>query len=91
MRVGFRFWPPDAGLLRALAHRIEIGELPGAVSTFSLPAEAAERGEPLLVEADTMEEARTLAQSYSLYGVTPPAIEAPSELGAPDRKPPTKR
>ncbi len=74
--IGLRFQRRDAPLLRAIAARLESGELRGpALTTFDLAADAAETGEPLIVVCKTPLEAVMMAAGYSQFGVTPPTLE----------------
>jgi len=85
--VGLRFQRKDAALLRLLAERVrllELGErdtqgkpVAGIVSpmVFESAAVAAERGEPLVVQAENLDEVLAMANGYSLQGVSLPVIE----------------
>lgn len=76
IRVGLRFQHADAQLLRFLAERVKLMELGQRdVATFSSAAQAAETGEPLIVYAESLDEARLMAHGYSQYGVTVPTID----------------
>lgn len=83
MKVGLRFAAADAKLLRALEARVRAGDL-GAqvVAVFRFAAEAAETGEPLIVECDDLDEARILAGGYTQHGVTTPVVHELTNFGA---------
>lgn len=76
LRVAMRFDRSDAPNLRAAADRAKIRDLQADVSTFDLAANAAERGEPLIFECDSLNEARTIAYGYSLHGCKIPTLES---------------
>lgn len=73
--LGLRFRRSQARLLRDLAERAKAGELPGAVSLFANAANAAGKGELLIVGGDSVDEIRALAQGFAIYGVTVPTVE----------------
>jgi hypothetical protein len=76
IRIGLRFQRRDAALLRRLADRVRAMELgPRDVSTFSLAADAAETGEPLIVHCEDKSEAVAMADGYTMYGVTRPVLD----------------
>lgn len=75
-KLGLRFSKHDALLLRARANAVRNDELHGhGVSVFEMAADAAEKGEPLMVEYEDPAEVVAMAQAYIQHGCSPPAIE----------------
>jgi|GEM_PF-3953879 len=74
-KVGLRFRRGDARILENLARRAQSMELRGGADIFAKAAKAARIGEPLVVICDTPEEAKQMAEGYSLYGMKAPVIE----------------
>jgi hypothetical protein len=77
IKLGLRFDRRDAPRLREWARRVRNGELGPHenVGTYQLAAEAAETGEPLLIEAQEPMEVVQLAAAYTLMGFRQPVIE----------------
>ena len=73
--LGLRFRRSQARLLRDLAERAKVNELPGAVSLFAQAADAARKGEPLIVGGSSVDEIRALADGFTIYGVAAPTVE----------------
>jgi hypothetical protein len=78
MKVGLRFRRGDARVLAALAD--QFGGRPGINERlYTGAAHAAKIGEPLLVEADSLDEVRQMAALFGHVGVRPPTIEEVSQ------------
>ena len=76
IRVGLRFNHRDARLLRSLAARVQNGELHGqTLSGLQYAADAAETGEPLIIQCASPEEAEAMAARFILIGCHRPAVE----------------
>lgn len=75
IRVGLRFDRSEAGLLRFLASRVQAREAPGPVGGFLSAAEAAETGEPLILQVTDPAEAQQMASRFVALGVKRPAVE----------------
>ena len=76
LRIAMRFDRRDVSNLRAAAARAKVKDLRADVSTFELAADAALRGEPLIFECDSLDEARLIAAGYTLHGCAAPTIES---------------
>ena len=76
LRIAMRFDRADAANLRAAADRAKVRDLRADVSTFALAADAAERGEPLIFECDSIDEAQRIAFGYTLHGCRAPTFES---------------
>jgi mitochondrial fission protein ELM1 len=75
-RIGLRFDRRDIRALRTLAIRAQLHEIAESHIIFSLAAEAASTGEPLIVVCQTPDEAAKIcSRCYIRYGVRQPAIE----------------
>lgn len=76
IRVALRFNRASARTLRNIAARIRAAELTGlTLSVFECAADAAETGEPLIVECGDPIEAQLMAAGYTQFGVAAPTIE----------------
>lgn len=75
IRVGLRFDRSEAGLLRWLAGRVQASELPGPAGGFLKAAEAADTGEPLILQVNDPSEAQRMASRFVALGVRRPAVE----------------
>jgi hypothetical protein len=76
IRIGLRFASADAAFLRAVARQITSGQRQGeATGGLTLAADAAETGEPLIMQCDTPQEAHQMAAKFVRLGCTMPAIE----------------
>lgn len=81
-RVGLRFPRSQARTLRYLAQRAHARELgPEVTSLFDQAAGAAATGEPLIVVCSDPAEAIAMADGFTMYGVTRPAVEQLSDPG----------
>lgn len=70
-----RFDRSEAQRLRSLARRVRRHELPDTVSGFEHAADAAETGEPLILECESPLEAEQFAVRFVVLGVKRPAVE----------------
>ncbi len=75
MRFGLRFACKDAPFLAALARQVRSGQRKGPVGGLAAAADAAETGEPLIIQCSTPQEAEQQAAHFVLLGVTRPAVE----------------
>lgn len=76
IRFGLRFDRRDATHLAGLALRVKAGEMTGErVGGFIHAAEAAETGEPLIIQCMTADEAEQMAARFVALGVRRPAVE----------------
>lgn len=75
IRVGLRFDRSEAGLLRFLAERVRANELPGPAGGLLYAAEAADTGEPLILQVTDPVEAQQMASRFVALGVKRPAVE----------------
>jgi hypothetical protein len=76
MTVGLRFHPTDARRLREIAQRIRAGELGKQhVGLFDKAADAAQTGEPLIVQCTDPVEAIVMADAFPSWGVGRPVVE----------------
>lgn len=76
IRVGLRFDRGDAGWLRAVARQIRSGQHRGeTVGGLTHAAEAAETGEPLIIQCQSPQEAKQIAARFVRLGCSQPAIE----------------
>lgn len=77
LTVGLRFDPRDERALRELTQRATAQELPANdVALFREAALAAHTGEPLIVQADSVEEVVAMADGFTMFGVRRPALDA---------------
>ena len=76
LRVAMRFERSDIANLQAAADRAKVQDLRADVSTSELAADAARRGEPLIFECDSLDEARLIAAGYTLHGCKAPTFES---------------
>ena len=76
LRIAMRFERSDAANLRAAADRAKVKDILAAVGTFELAADAALRGEPLIFECESIEEAALIAAGYTLHGCRAPTLES---------------
>jgi hypothetical protein len=76
IRIGLRFDRRDAEYLRTIARQIRSGQRSGeTVGGITLAADAAETGEPLIVQCESAQEAKQMAARFVRLGCTMPAIE----------------
>lgn len=76
MRLGLRFRRGQARVLGEIANRCE--QIPDAhdqVTLFRSAAESARTGEPLIVECVEETEAIAMADGFTLWGASRPAVE----------------
>lgn len=76
IRVGLRFDAKDAAYLRSLARQVKTGERrDGPVGGLAFAADAAETGEPLILQCSSPQEAKQMAAKFVRLGCSLPAIE----------------
>lgn len=76
LRIGLRFRRRQAPALRILAHRVRSAEIPNQhAGLFQGAADAAEKGEPLVIRCTQPVEAVLIAQGFANFGLRPPTIE----------------
>lgn len=76
LRIGLRFPRSQARILRHLIRRAESeGVAAHHISLFRHAEAAARNGEPLTIHCAAHEEAVAIADGFTMYGVTRPAIE----------------
>lgn len=76
LRIGLRFDRRDARALAVLADRAKRHELGAeAHATFSMAADAARTGEPLIVICSNLIEAALMVAGYVRYGIREPVLE----------------
>lgn len=73
--AALRFKRSDAPKLRWIAHALEVDRPADDKSVFHRAADSAEVGDPLIVKALTVDEVTRLADRFSHYGITRPAID----------------
>lgn len=71
---GLRFKRTDVPILRDLANRVQLGEIPGDLATYQQAMVSAALNEPLEVTC-TPDEAQLLAHGYALNGTSLPTID----------------
>lgn len=76
LTIGLRFKPSQAKVIAKLADQFEQTGQHDLVTLFRQASLHAKTGEPLLLEAESLEEARVTAAAFGLYpGVTVPTLE----------------
>lgn len=78
MNIGLRFDRSQAPKLRDLSVRVRAADLRAGqrVELYDKAADAAEKGEPLIVACTKPEEALRMAAIFTVLGIETPAIEA---------------
>lgn len=80
MIVGLRFTRSSARTLNNLAARVRAADLRSDATIFQAAADAAAKGEPMILECTDQAEAQLVAAGYAQYGVAVPTIEQLSGL-----------
>lgn len=83
LTVGLRFRKGQAKVLRGVIEKLseqDAATVRDHIELFTKAEEAAGKGEPMIVQADTLDQVRAIAAGFTLYGVACPAIESLSGL-----------
>ncbi len=75
IRFALRFACKDAPFLQSLARQVRSGERRGAVGGLAAAADAAHKGEPLIIQCSTPEEAQQQAEHFVLLGCVRPEVD----------------
>lgn len=74
-KCGLRFERSEAKKLRDIRDRAKSADLMAEVELYEKAAEATERGEPLIVHFDEIEEVAAMVGMFVLFGIKQPTIE----------------